>query len=349
VRKQLEGRRVRSALVVALMVLSAACARPNSTQAQLPPPTPISTPTPSPSPTPTAPLQASTPPFHTGEVGVSYGAVALSATGGVQPYSWSISAGALPDGLNLGADGSVSGTPTTAGHFGFTIQVADNGGGTATVSGNIGVAARLSASLIPACATQCSVELGCVSVCGGFGQSSGGVGPLSYALVSGQLPSGTTLSGLALKGTFTGLSGYLQFSVQVTDSLGATATVAPLFWMYQHISLASGSCLGFFNPQGNGCATRLKMSGGVPGGAPSVQITGYAPNTVNRGCGSFGPPPPGYGLSVSGGYVNITIPGNLGGGYGAIWTLVLTDHTLCGSGAYCTSPAATVSIQVQCS
>jgi hypothetical protein len=162
---------VRSALVVALVVLSAACARPNSTQAQLPPPTPISTPTPSPSASP------------------------------------------------------------TAGHFGFTIQVADNGGGTATVSGNIGIAARLSASLIPACATQCSVELGCVNVCGAFGQSSGGAGPLSYALVSGQLPSGTTLSGLALKGTFTGLSGYLQFAVQVTDSLGATAAVSPTFWI----------------------------------------------------------------------------------------------------------------------
>jgi hypothetical protein len=345
VRKQLEGRRVRSALVVALTVLSAACARPNSTQAQLPPPTPISTPTPSPSPTPTAPLQASTVPFHTGEVGVTYAAVAFSATGGVQPYSWSISAGALPDGLNLGADGSVSGTPTTAGHFGFTIQVADNGGGTATVSGNIGIAARLSASLIPACATQCSVELGCVSVCGGFGQSSGGVGPLSYALVSGQLPSGTTLSGLALKGTFTGLSGYLQFSVQVTDSLGATATVAPLFWMYQHISLASDNtmCYRIFSS----CSLSLKISGGVPQGKPSVALASTA--AQSQGCWPTSPIPlpTGYTLTVSGGYVNLFIP-RPGGGYGGVWNLVLTDHTLCAANTYCTSPGATANIGIEC-
>jgi len=335
VRKQLEGRKVRSALVVALMVLSAACARPNSTQAQLPPPTPISTPTPSPSPTPTAPLQASTPPFHSGEVGVGYAAVALSATGGVQPYAWSVSAGSIPTGLTLGSDGTVSGTPTGAGNFAFTIQVADNGGSTATVSGTIGVAARLSASLIPACATQCSVELGCVSVCGGFGQSSGGVGPLSYALVSGQLPSGTTLSGLALKGTFTGLSGYLQFSVQVTDSLGATATVAPLFWMYQHIFLASDNttCFRIFAD----CSLRLKISGGVPQGKPSVAIASVA---------SAAPLPAGYTLTVSGGYVNLFIP-RPGNGYFGVWTLVLTDHTLCAAGTYCTSPGATVNIGIE--
>ncbi len=85
---------VRSTLVGALvMFLVVACARPNNI-VQLAPPSP--TPTPSPSPTPTAPLQASSAPFHVGEVGIGYGAVALSAIGGVQPYTWSISAGALP-------------------------------------------------------------------------------------------------------------------------------------------------------------------------------------------------------------------------------------------------------------
>ena len=328
-----------SALVVALMVLSAACARPTSTQAQLPPPTPISTPTPSPSPTPTAPLQASTPPFHTGEVGVSYAPVAFSATGGVQPYSWSISAGALPDGLNLGADGSVSGTPTTAGHFGFTIQVADNGGGTATVSGTIGVAARLSASLIPACATQCSVELGCVSVCGGFGQSSGGVGPLSYALVSGQLPSGTTLSGLALKGTFTGLSGYLQFSVQVTDSLGATATIAPLFWMYPHIALAGGSCLTYHT-----CQVTLKYTGGTPRSSLSVTVSNWVSSSK---CLSFfqAPCAPAPVTAASAGSGSVVI--DLGDPQQAprwigTYTVTLTDQNLCGPGVHCSATASLV-------
>src|SRR5260370_15491796 len=168
---------VRSALVGALvMMVVVACARPIATQQTPPSPTP----TPSPSPTPTAPLQASSAPFHVGEVGIGYGTVALSAIGGVQPYTWSISAGALPDGLTLGSDGSVAGTPSSAGNFSFTIQVADSGGSTATVSGKIGIAAHLSAGLIAACATQCSVEIGCVCVSGPFRPLSGADGHFHY-------------------------------------------------------------------------------------------------------------------------------------------------------------------------
>lgn len=333
---------MRSALIGALVMLAlVACARPNPTvQRSLPSPTP----TPSPSPTPTAPLAASTAPFRTGEVGVAYGLVALSATGGVQPYTWSVSAGSIPDGLTLGSDGTVSGTPTGPGNFAFTIQVADSAGGTANVSGKIGVAATLSASLLPACATQCSVELGCVNACGAFGQQSGGVGPFEYALTSGQLPSGTSLSGLALNGTFTGLSGYLKFSVRMTDSLGVTATVAPVFWMYQHISLASDNttCYRIFTA----CSVRLKISGGVPQGRPSVSLV--SAESAGQGCwGGPSPLPAGYTLTVGGGYVTVYIP-RPGNGYGGVWTLVLTDHTDCAANTFCTSPAATATIGIEC-
>jgi putative Ig domain-containing protein len=330
---------VRGALVCALVVLlSVACARPNNTVQVAPP-------TASPSPTPTTPVAlTATAPFHGGEVGVAYAPVALSANGGVQPYTWSISAGALPNGLTLGPDGTVSGNPTTAGNFGFTVQVADSGDSTATMPGSIPIAADLAASLIPSCATQCSVELGCVSACGGFGHMSGGVGPYSFALTSGQLPSGTALSGLTLTGTFTGLSGYLRFSVQVTDSYGATATVAPLFWMYQHIALASGNCTGNFI---TGCSVRLPYSGGI--GTPSVKLVSVGPNP-NQGCWppTATQPPAGYGLTVSGGGVVVSIPKGVGNGYGAVWTLQLTDQGVCAANTNCVAPLATVTIGVQC-
>src|SRR5207249_90934 len=54
--------------------------------------------------------------------------VTLQATGGTLPYTWSVSSGQLPAGLTLGASGTISGTPTTAGLATFTIQVADNVG-----------------------------------------------------------------------------------------------------------------------------------------------------------------------------------------------------------------------------
>jgi hypothetical protein len=284
-------------------------------------------------------------------VGLGYGAVALSATGGVQPYTWSISAGALPVGLTLASDGSVSGTPSSAGNFAFTIQVADSGGSTATLSGKIGIAAHLSAGLIAACATQCSVELGCVSVCGAFGQVSGGVGPYSYTQTSGQLPAGTALSGLTLTGTFKGLSGYLKFSVQITDSLGVAATVTPTFWMYPHISLSGGGCPatppGYWN---TGCSARLPYSGGTPGGRPNAKITAIGPYCTAAGCGPVpAGPPPGFSAAASGGTLSITVPGqpnNTGFDYRGVLTLVLVDQSLCSQGTKCASAGAALTVVI---
>jgi hypothetical protein len=50
---------------------------------------------------------------------------ALAAAGGVSPYTWSLTSGALPAGLALSAGGVISGTPTASGNFNFTAQVQD--------------------------------------------------------------------------------------------------------------------------------------------------------------------------------------------------------------------------------
>jgi hypothetical protein len=60
-----------------------------------------------------------------GMVSQSYSGT-LAATGGTQPYSWNVSAGALPTGLTLSTAGAISGTPTTAGAFDFTARVLDS-------------------------------------------------------------------------------------------------------------------------------------------------------------------------------------------------------------------------------
>jgi hypothetical protein len=66
-----------------------------------------------------------------GEPGVPYSAQ-LVATGGTGTYSWSLTDGALPDGLTLSADGAVSGTPTALGSATFTVRVTDEGAATHT-------------------------------------------------------------------------------------------------------------------------------------------------------------------------------------------------------------------------
>jgi hypothetical protein len=61
-----------------------------------------------------------------GFVGVMYNQT-FTQTGSTGSITWSISAGALPAGLNLAANiGAVSGTPTTAGAYTFTIKAAAN-------------------------------------------------------------------------------------------------------------------------------------------------------------------------------------------------------------------------------
>jgi hypothetical protein len=57
-----------------------------------------------------------------GSVGSDYSA-ALEATGGVGNFQWSLSAGQLPPGLSLAASGTITGVPTTAGNFSFTVKV----------------------------------------------------------------------------------------------------------------------------------------------------------------------------------------------------------------------------------
>ncbi len=316
--------------MAALLVFLAACAPPPKTIAV------VQSPAPSASPTPTTSLAASGPGFHAGEVGLAYPAVPLSAAGGVQPYKWSVVSGALPSGLSLRTDGTVAGTPTSAGHYTFAIRAADSGDSTATIPGTINIASRLTASMLPACATVCNVELGCANACGSFGQVSGGVAPLTYTVKQGPLPAGTKLSSssLTLNGAFGGKPGYLQFTVQVGDALGAMTTISPTFWMYPHIALATGTCTGRAT-----CTVKLAYSGGVPGPAPSVATTGW-----KGGSCSFVAvvtcPPPGFGATVQPGVVNLTRTwGANSPMYNGAVSVQISDTGLCGPAVQCTSVA----------
>ena len=64
-----------------------------------------------------------------GTVGSPYGPVQLTTAGGTDPVTFSL-LGSLPDGLTLSTDGIISGLPTAAGTFDFTVKFTDAENGT---------------------------------------------------------------------------------------------------------------------------------------------------------------------------------------------------------------------------
>ncbi len=82
--------------------------------------------------TPAAALAIATSSLAGADSGMPY-TTALSATGGVSPYQWSLTSGALPSGIQLQASsGTITGITVFTGSYPFTAKVTDSSGHTAT-------------------------------------------------------------------------------------------------------------------------------------------------------------------------------------------------------------------------
>jgi hypothetical protein len=80
----------------------------------------------------------------TATAGTAFSAT-LTASGGTQPYTWTLASGQLPSGMNLSAAGVISGTTSVTGTFPFTAEVIDATSASATASLNLIVAAQSTA------------------------------------------------------------------------------------------------------------------------------------------------------------------------------------------------------------
>ncbi|MCM3921831.1 putative Ig domain-containing protein [Frankia sp. AiPs1] len=169
------------------------------------------------------------PPPPLGEVGAAY-TDQFTVSGGTAPYAWSISSGSLPPGLILNAaTGLLSGTPTTAGSFPFTVRVADASGQAATQSLTISIASAPTLPFPPPPAGEVGVTYSSQLTV------SGGTSPFVWSVSAGALPAGVTLNSSTglLSGTPTA-AGTASFTVRVVDAFSQAVTktvslvIAPL-------------------------------------------------------------------------------------------------------------------------
>jgi large repetitive protein len=158
-------------------------------------------------------------------IGVAYNQ-AITADGGSGSYTFAVTAGSLPTGLNLSPAGALSGTPTAAGPFAFTITATDSSAAPGPYTGaqaytmTVGAPSlQLPGGALPS-ATRTQAYTATV------GPATGGTAPYSYAITANALPPGLNINGTT--GEITGIPttlGTFNFSVRATDS--STGTGAP--------------------------------------------------------------------------------------------------------------------------
>ncbi len=241
------------------------------------------------------PLSVTSAALPSATVGTSY-STTLHASGGLTPYTWSTTAGsALPTGLSLASTGKLSGIPTNAKTFAFTVLL--KGGTGRTITGKL----TLKVTPKPLTITTTSLPGGVVGVHYTTTlKASGGTGTFTWSATT--LPTGLTLATTGkLSGTPT-KAGPFPTKVTVKDKAAQTTkktlpiTIAPALKITT-TTLPPGTV-------GTAYSSTLKASGGetpytwsatgLPGGLTIGASTGTI-SGAPTGAGTFS-----VGVSVKG-------------------------------------------------
>jgi hypothetical protein len=238
------------------------------------------------SPTPSA---QSTPPGSTGPTSWTAGLPfqeTLSVPGGTGTYHFAVTAGALPAGLHLRANGILAGVPTTAGTYTFTVTATQSASVKIRETYTIQIHAAL--KVTPLTQTQDTAGVGF----GGIVKVSGGTGTLQIAAVSG-LPTGLTavLAGNSI--SFTGVptvAGTFHGTITIEDVVGARCTTHFTIVIHPPLHIAVSSLPG--GTHGDPYRQRIATTGGTgakhfafadnlaPGGLQLNEKTGVISGTL---------------------------------------------------------------------
>ena len=165
---------------------------------------------------------------------------------GSKPVTWTVSGGTLPPGLTLGTDGKISGIPSEAGEYHFTLT-AENAGGTSAKDFVI-----LSRRVKPVINAN-NLVYDTVDVDSSISYSmqvyAQGSKPITWSISGGNLPDGLTLSA---DGSINGTpekAGRYDFTVKAENDLGydtksftiTAQNVKPEIWKHTFSPIKAGS------------------------------------------------------------------------------------------------------------
>jgi len=211
-------------------------------------------------------LTAALPP---GNVGLPY-SQSIVSSGGRAPLTLAIENGVLPLGLTI-SSGVISGTPTTGGRFAFTVKLTDANGASLSSAVTLDIFSNLPPRISNTTLPNGIVGRDYTELLLG----AEGAPPYTFAVTSGSLPAGLSLSSAGvLTGTPTAAE-IQSFQVTLTDSQGQRAQRAftlsthPLL-VVQTTSLAEGYQGQFYNQtlmaSGGKTPYRWEAQGSLPTG-----------------------------------------------------------------------------------
>ncbi|WP_435751514.1 beta strand repeat-containing protein [Thauera sp. AutoDN2] len=226
-----------------------------------------------------------------GTLSVAY-SQAITASGGTAPYTYAITAGALPTGLSLSSGGSLSGTPGASGTFNFTVTATDSSTGTGPYAGARPYALTILAAPTATTGTASTITATGATL-GGTVSSNGASTTVTFdygldtnygsSAAASQSPLAAGASGSSVSAAITGLScnTTYHFRVKAVNSVGTTDGSDATF--------TTSACAPTVTTGG---ATSITASGATLGGTVS---SGGASTTVTFDYGLT----TGYGSSAS--------------------------------------------------
>ena len=160
-------------------------------------------------------------PLPSGTVGTAYSQT-LTATSGTTPYkSWTVTAGSLPPGIALttvGGAGSLSGVPTLAGTYAFTVQVTDSANATATKQFSLAINAP-------------AISISAGGIVNGASYAGGSVAPGEIIVISGSGLGPATLATAQLDSR-----GYVATSLAGTQVMFDGVAAPIIYTQATHVS-----------------------------------------------------------------------------------------------------------------